>query len=262
MKIKTIASIAAIFLLPLFAEIAVARGSRQFGRSTPSHLAGSLRPSGGFSGSFTGRGLHPTLGRHHFHGHHFGNHNFFRPHHRFGHHDIIIPRHGFHRGFFFGHRFIGVRPSSVVVWSYPGTISGHAVPIHEDIGERTAEKPLITIMLGHRDELGLSRQQVQDLETLRSGYERKTIRYQADIRIAEIDLQRLLKVDNVDLGQIKQKLQEIETLKTEMRLARIQAIEQGKSLLSSEQREKLSALVGEAQYSRVGDEDRTEPAAD
>jgi Spy/CpxP family protein refolding chaperone len=109
-------------------------------------------------------------------------------------------------------------------------------------------------MLRHRDELSLSPQQVQDLEKLRDGYYRELIRYEADIRIAEMDLQRLLKTDPVDLEQVKVKLQEIEHLKMKIRLARIRAIEQGKSLLSPEQYEKLQSLLGESRYSRLGDE--------
>jgi Spy/CpxP family protein refolding chaperone len=137
----------------------------------------------------------------------------------------------------------------VVIWSHPGAISAYTVPPPERIlDEQTAlDRPVITLMLRRRHELGLSPQQVQDLENLRDGYQREAIRYDADIRIAEVDLQRLLKADTVDLEQVTGKLQEIGNLKAEIQLARIRAIEQGKALLSPEQHEKLSALLGEAQ---------------
>jgi Spy/CpxP family protein refolding chaperone len=122
------------------------------------------------------------------------------------------------------------------------------------------ERPVITLMLHHRYELSLSPQQVRDLEDLRDGYERDAIRHDAEIRIAEVDLQRLLKAATVDLEQVNGKLQEMEHLKTETRLARIRAIEQGKALLSPEQREKLSALLREPQYSHFGRD--TEPEGD
>jgi Spy/CpxP family protein refolding chaperone len=130
------------------------------------------------------------------------------------------------------------------------------------IGERVFERPLITMMLRNRQELGLSSEQVQDLENLRDGYQREAIRYQADIRIAEVELQSLLKADAVDLERVKVKLQEIEHLTTELRLARIRAIGQGKALLSSEQHEKLQALLGGSRYSRLGDEQFSEPTED
>jgi Spy/CpxP family protein refolding chaperone len=77
-----------------------------------------------------------------------------------------------------------------------------------------------------------------------------------------MELQRLLKADLVDLEQVKVKLQEIEHLKTEIRFARIRAIEQGKALLSPEQYEKLQSLVGESGYSKFGDERFSPPLED
>jgi Spy/CpxP family protein refolding chaperone len=270
MKRKAVAPIALIFLVPLFAEISAAGGSRHSGYSRSGHFARSFSSSGGAHASFGGHGSRLNLGSRHIHPHHFGHRTGFHhkkvfgPSHHFGHHHVVIPHHGFHGGFFFGHRVIGVPPSSVVVWSHAGTMrSGFTAPPPEPmIGERVFERPLITMMLRNRQELGLSSEQVQDLENLRDGYQREAIRYQADIRIAEVELQSLLKADAVDLERVKVKLQEIEHLTTELRLARIRAIGQGKALLSSEQHEKLQALLGGSRYSRLGDEQFSEPTED
>lgn len=272
MKRTAVALVGLISLSIPFVEISAAelRGSRHFGRSKPSHVAGSLSQSRGFHSSFRGHGLHRKFGSRHFHRHRFGHHKHFLhkrvfvPHHHFGHHHVIVRRHGFHRGFFFGHRVISVGPSSVVIWSDPGMAAGFTVPRHQRTidEEGVFEKPLITIMLRQRQELGLSKQQVQDLEELRDGYEREAIRYEADRRIAEMELQRILKAGTVDLEQVKVKLQEIEHLKAELRLARIRAIEQGKALLSPKQHEKLQALLGDSRYSQLGDERFSEPKED
>ena len=107
------------------------------------------------------------------------------------------------------------------------------------------ERPLITLMLRYKDELGLSPDQVQSLERLRADFQREAIRRDADLRIAEMDLTTLLEKDPVDLGQVQAKVREIERLRTDLRLARIRAIEQGKSQLSPEQRGKLRTLLTE-----------------
>jgi len=107
------------------------------------------------------------------------------------------------------------------------------------------ERPLISLMLRHRKELDLSAEQVRDLEQLRSEYERERIRSEAEIRIAEMDVERLLEAEPVDLGKVKEKLREIERLRADLRLARIRAIQEGKKLLSPEQRKKLEALLAE-----------------
>jgi Spy/CpxP family protein refolding chaperone len=69
-----------------------------------------------------------------------------------------------------------------------------------------------------------------------------------------MDLQKLLRADAVDLEQVKVKLQEIEHLKVELRLARLRAIEQAKALLSPEQHSILQTLLGQSRYSELQDE--------
>ncbi|MBI2228065.1 MAG: hypothetical protein HYU46_03060 [Deltaproteobacteria bacterium] len=66
----------------------------------------------------------------------------------------------------------------------------------------------------------------------------------------------MLEVDPVEEQQVKAKLQEIERLRADLRFARIRAIEQGKALLSLEQRTILRALVGEPPYSHLQNEVR------
>jgi hypothetical protein len=225
--------------------------SRRLGHAKPRHFAGRLSTSGDFHG-FHGHGLPKNVRGRHIHPHHFGDHKHFRhnklfvPRQHLRHH--VFPRHRrFHPGFFFGHSVIGVAPSSAVIWSNPGVLRGFAEPSTESgINEDTpSERPLISIMLRHRHELGLSPQQIHDLDELRDGYQRKAIRYDADLRITEMDVQRLLTADPMDLQQVRAKLQDMERLKVELRLARLGAIEEGKAALSPGQREKLSALLGD-----------------
>lgn len=106
-----------------------------------------------------------------------------------------------------------------------------------------AERPLITFALRHRDELELSSEQIQSLERLRADFQRDAIRRQADLRIAQLELRRLLDADFVDLKEVEANLREIERLRVDLRLARIRTIEQGKAELTSKQRAKLRSLL-------------------
>jgi Spy/CpxP family protein refolding chaperone len=106
-----------------------------------------------------------------------------------------------------------------------------------------AERPLITIMLHHRTELGLSPDQVSRLETLRGDFTREAIRRGADIRIAELDVNSLLEQDPVDLGKVEAKVREVAQLRADLRIARLRAIEQGKAVLTPEQRTRLQAML-------------------
>jgi Spy/CpxP family protein refolding chaperone len=105
------------------------------------------------------------------------------------------------------------------------------------------EGPLITIMLHHRAELGLSPEQVGRLEALRGEFAREAIRRDAELRIAEMDLGAALAQEPVDLARVEAKVREIGQLWAELRLARLRTIEQGKAVLTGEQRARLLGLL-------------------
>lgn len=111
------------------------------------------------------------------------------------------------------------------------------------------ERPLISIALRHAQELALTPAQVEGLHGLRTDFRREAIKRQADQRLAKLDLAALLRPDTadpgkpVDMGRVEAKVREIERLRADSEIARIRTIEQGKALLTAEQREKLKALL-------------------
>jgi Spy/CpxP family protein refolding chaperone len=111
-------------------------------------------------------------------------------------------------------------------------------------GMAAAERPLITLMLDRRQELGLTPDQVARLEALRQGFAREAIRRDADIRVAELDLAAVLDHDPVDLAQAEARIHELARLRAQLRVERLRTIEQGKAVLTPEQRARLQALLG------------------
>jgi Spy/CpxP family protein refolding chaperone len=107
------------------------------------------------------------------------------------------------------------------------------------------QQPVISLMLRNRDKLGLSDDQVKKLEQLRSDFEKETVRNDADVRVAEIDLNNLLQAANVDLTKVEAKIRDIERLRADLRIARVRAVEKGKALLTAEQRKKLQEVLAE-----------------
>lgn len=215
--------------------------SRGFGRF--GHASGS-RSFGGVHARFG----HPSIGQR-FDRSHFrlgGQHHIFHRHFHFGFPGIVFHRPFGFQGTFSGWRFIPIQPSSRVIWSHYPITRGYEprqyAPKVE--AEPPDQRPVISFMLERREELGLSPKQIQELEQLRHDYRRETIRSEADLRIAEFDLGKLLKDRPVDLDEVRAKLQEIERVRADERFRRIQTIEQGKALLSPEQREKLETLAG------------------
>ena len=116
---------------------------------------------------------------------------------------------------------------------------GRMMPGGRGDHERPHEGPLVTIILEHSQELGLSPEQEKKLRDLRTAFAKDAIRRGAEIRVAEIDLDSLLEQNVWDMPKIETQAKQIASLEGELRLARIRTIQAGRALLSPEQLDKL-----------------------
>jgi Spy/CpxP family protein refolding chaperone len=121
---------------------------------------------------------------------------------------------------------------------------------HFTPGEAGPERPLVTFMLDHRTELGLTPAQVQELERIRSDFQKDVIKLDADRLVAEMDVAALLRADPVDVAKVEAKIRESERLRADFRVGRVRAIERGKAQLTAEQRAKLTMMLGELPAAR------------
>jgi Spy/CpxP family protein refolding chaperone len=106
----------------------------------------------------------------------------------------------------------------------------------------TYEGPLITIILSHGQELGLTPGQLQELQALRTAFEKEAAPRGAAIRAAEADLNALLAKGQWDLPAIEAKVQHLATLQGDLRVATIKTLAAGRALLTPEQLQKLEAI--------------------
>ena len=116
----------------------------------------------------------------------------------------------------------------------------------------------ISLMLRNRERLGLTVDQVKHLEQLRNDFAKESIRSEANLRIAELDLTSLLEAQPVDMARVEAKIREIERIRADLRIARVRSIEKGKAQLSADQRRKLQEL--EADQNFAGIRFKNEPA--
>lgn len=104
-------------------------------------------------------------------------------------------------------------------------------------------------VMRHRQELGLTPDQMQGFQRLATDFRRDAIKREADMKLARVDLGTLLRPDPanpgkpVDMAQAEAKIREIEKARGDMMLNRLRAMEQGKALLTPEQRAKLVTLL-------------------
>ncbi len=123
-----------------------------------------------------------------------------------------------------------------------GGMGGHGM--REGRGGRALshEGPLISIMLEHKQDLGLNAEQERKLRDLRTEFAKESIRRGAEIQVAEIELDSLLEQDQWDLAKVEPKVKQIASLQSELRLARIKTLEAGRAVLTAEQLEKLKQV--------------------
>jgi Spy/CpxP family protein refolding chaperone len=91
--------------------------------------------------------------------------------------------------------------------------------------------------------LTLDEQQKAAVAAIRSRTEKESIRRMADMRIAHIELKDLLSKDPVDMKAVEAKVKQSETLRTEMHLSHLKAMEEVKASLTPEQKKKFHEMV-------------------
>jgi Spy/CpxP family protein refolding chaperone len=89
------------------------------------------------------------------------------------------------------------------------------------------------------DRLGLSEAQRTKIEDLLDGERRKAIRADGDIRIAELDLQKLAESDKPDPAAIDEVIARLSGLRAELLKARVATLIALRAVLTPDQRTKL-----------------------
>ncbi len=88
-------------------------------------------------------------------------------------------------------------------------------------------------------DLGLDEKQKEAIKDIRTSAKKNAIRKIAEIRIARIELVEILDKDPVDMGAVEAKIKQMESLKTDLHMSRIKAMEEIKAKLTPEQRQKF-----------------------
>jgi len=89
------------------------------------------------------------------------------------------------------------------------------------------------------DGLNLDEQQKKVIGEIRSSIKKDTIRRMADLTIARLELKDLLLQDPLDMKAVEAKVKQLGSLRTEMHLSHIKALEMIKAKLTPDQRKKI-----------------------
>jgi len=103
--------------------------------------------------------------------------------------------------------------------------------------------PIISIALIHQSELNLTSDQVANLEKIKEHYRSQIAPLHQQASAIEKEIGALMQESPVNLIQVKSKMQEAERYRSELRYLRVEALENGRSVLTSAQQDQLKTLL-------------------
>ena len=103
--------------------------------------------------------------------------------------------------------------------------------------------PIITMALANKTQLNLTNDQISNLEKIKADYQSQVTPLHEQVRSLEKEIATLMQQSPANLIQIKSKIQDAEKFRSELRYLRVEALENGKSVLTTQQRDQLKTLV-------------------
>jgi Spy/CpxP family protein refolding chaperone len=93
-----------------------------------------------------------------------------------------------------------------------------------------------------KEQLELTDEQLDQIQSILNSHMKYAIRKNADGRVLLIEIQELLVKEKVNLGEVKEKVQSLEGLNTDMNMEGVRTLEEALGVLTPEQQKKAKAL--------------------
>ena len=94
------------------------------------------------------------------------------------------------------------------------------------------------------DDLNLTKEQLDKIKKIRSSSQKSNIPLRSDIQLKQIELKDLMDADAPDKSAVAAKVKEIDALKTQIKLNRMNARIDCRNVLTKEQKEKMEQMRG------------------
>jgi Spy/CpxP family protein refolding chaperone len=105
--------------------------------------------------------------------------------------------------------------------------------------------------LEHAEQMGLTDDQIAKMKPLHREMQRKQVRSEADLKIAEIELKEIMEVKDFDLDQAKTVVKKIENIKTAWHLEMLKTMKDMRSIMTHEQFKNMHKM-----WMKTGEEER------
>jgi len=147
-----------------------------------------------------------------------------------------------------------VAAMTLLVFGIPGpafsqmkdmSMKGHGEGHGQMMGMGTMEKmgDMMGMCMQHADMMGLTDDQILKMKPMHSEMQKKQARFQADQKIAEIELRDILEVKDFDLEKASAAVKKIENIKTAHHLEMLKAMKEMRTILTDEQFKKMKKMM-------------------
>lgn len=109
-------------------------------------------------------------------------------------------------------------------------------------GHRRGGRALRGLAMRRLEQLGLSEQQKTRIADIRDEHEKEAIRMQSDLRLARLELRKLLRAEQPNVRAIDSQIDRLSTIRGEMMKSGIRSRIEVRSVLTPKQRQKLREM--------------------
>ena len=112
-----------------------------------------------------------------------------------------------------------------------------------EMGNMDRMGDMMGMCLEHADKMGLTDDQVMKMKPVHSEMQKKQARFQADRKIAEIELREIMEVKDFDLEKANAAVKKIGDVKTSHHLEMLKAMKEMRTNLTDEQFKKMKKMM-------------------
>ena len=112
-----------------------------------------------------------------------------------------------------------------------------------EMGNMDKMSDMMGMCIEHADEMGLTDDQIMKMKPVHSEMQKKQVRFEADVKIAEIELMEIMEVKDFDLEKARSAVKKIAEIKTVHHLEMLKAMKEMRTILTDEQFKKMKKTM-------------------
>ena len=114
---------------------------------------------------------------------------------------------------------------------------------HGDMSHMDMMGGMMGMCIKNADKIGLSEEQKKKVTPLHNEMQKKQIRFQADLKIAQLEMKDIMEPKDFDIEKAKAAVKKTEDIKSAHHLEMLKAMKEVRSIFTEEQYQKLRTLM-------------------